>query len=557
MRSATKPSAIWCIKNAEGQTQALHVRFDHPEGKECRWRLPGANGWGLEGRKVSTLPLYGSENVRGWSKDTDVVVIAEGEKAADALLEAGFCALGTVTGAGGTPDAEALQVLEGFEVVLWPDNDGPGRAHMGRIAEALRGVAAEVRVFEWHDAPEKGDAADHLAVRSCDPRGVDRLLQDLMEAPKWASQVSLSLKSGVTPVTPLRFAEMVPPRPREYVIEGLIPKGHTTTIFGDGGSAKSVLALSAGTALAAGAEEWLGRKVQCYPVLYADFELDADEQRRRAYQVARGIFREKPPHDLLYVSGLGRPAGEILTGCLDICDAEGVGLVIVDSLGIALQGDAENARDVIEFHHKYLDPFRAAGVTLLVIDHQGKTQAGERYQNKRTFGSVYKENLARSVIQVEPSDRGAGLLTLKMRQTKNNFGPKAAPFGVRLAFTEESISVNAKELDATALAEEGTLNASDRVLLTLKEGPSYPADIAEVSGIPLGTVKNELTQLRKRGLVEYTGEVQGQARQVRLTEDGLSVTGVTDPIGSRDAVTPEEGSPLASVYVNDRGEAEF
>jgi hypothetical protein len=31
-----------------------------------------------------------------------------------------------------------------------------------------------------------------------------------------------------------------------------------------------------------------------------------------------------------------------------------------------------------------------AGVTLLVVDHQGKTQAGERYQNKRSFGSVYK-----------------------------------------------------------------------------------------------------------------------------------------------------------------------
>ena len=144
-----------------------------------------------------------------------------------------------------------------------------------------------------------------------------------------------------------------------------------------------------------------------------------------------------------------------------------------------------------------------------------------------------------------------------MRQTKNNFGPKAEPFSVRLAFTEESISVDVQELDATELAEEGTLNASDRMLLTLKEGPSYPADIAEASDIPLGTVKNELTRLRKRGLVEYTGEVQGQARQVRLTEDGLSVTRVTDPIGSCDAVTPGASRPIASVCVNERGEAEF
>jgi len=556
VRSAAKPSAVWRINNAEGETQALHVRFERPEGKKCRWRLPGASGWGLNGRKVSTLPLYGSENVAEWSKDTNVVVVVEGEKAADALLEAGLWALGTVTGAGGTPDAEALRVLEGFEVVLWPDTDDLGRAHMERIAEALRGVAAEVRIFEWHDAPEKGDAADHPALRNCDPRGVDRLLQDLMEAPKWVSQVSLSLNRGVTP---LRFAEMPPPGPREYVVEGLVPMGHATTIFGDGGSAKAVLALSAGTALAAGAEEWLGQKVINCPVLFADFELDADEQRRRAYQVARGIFLEKPPHDLLYVSGLGRPAGEVLRRCLDVCLKEGVGLLVIDSLGIALQGDAESARDVIKFHQDYLDAFRAEGIALLVIDHQGKTQAGERYQNKRTFGSVYKENLARSVLQVEPGDRGKGLLTVKIRQTKHNFGPKTEPLGARLTFSEEQITVDAHELDATELAEEQTLNAGDRVMLVLKDGPSYPLDIHEASSIPLGTVKNELTRLRKRGLAEYTGEMHPdtKAKKVRLTADGLAVTGVTDLIGSCDAVTPDEGSLRTRVYVNERGEAEF
>ena len=278
------------------------------------------------------------------------------------------------------------------------------------------------------------------------------------------------------------------------------------------------------------------------PVLYADFELDPDEQRRRAYQLARGVCLDRPPHDLLYVSGLGRPAGEVLKGCLDVCITEGIGLLIIDSLGIALQGDAEAARDVIRFHHDYLDPFRAAGVTLLVIDHQGKTQAGERYQNKRSFGSVYKENLARSVIQVEPGDRGEGLLTLKLRQTKNNFGPKVEPFGARLAFTDEKITVDAHELDATDLAEEGTLNAGDRVRLVLKSGPAFPADVAEACMMPLGTVKNALTRLRKRGLVEYTGEIDPstKARQVRLTEDGLAVTGVTDPIEGCDAVTPDE-----------------
>jgi hypothetical protein len=346
------------------------------------------------------------------------------------------------------------------------------------------------------------------------------------------------------------------PKPREYLVEGLVPKAHTTIIFGDGGSAKSVLALSAGTAIAGGADRWMGRKVENRPVLYGDFELAADEQHRRAYQVARGVSFDRPPHDLLYVSGLGRPAGEVLMGCLEVCVREGVGLFIIDSLGITLEGDAGDARDVIRFHNKYLDPFRAKGITLLVIDHQGKTQGGERYQSKRTFGSVYKEILARSVIQVEPGDRGKGLLTVKMRQKKHNFGPNVEPFGARLTFTEEQITIDTHELDATELAEEQTLNAGDRVLLVLKDGPSYPVDIADASGMPHGTVQNALTRLRQRGLVEYTGKahLQTKAKEVRLTADGCSVTGVTDPMGDCDAVTPrEEDGPLVGVYVNERG----
>src|SRR5215218_3274622 len=353
-----KPTRTWCIRDAEGELQAVHVRFDRDGGKDCFWRLPGTSEWGLKGRKLPTLPLYGSEWVKEWPESAPVVLV-EGEKARDALANIYPQTLGTVTGAESTPGPEALEVLRGRRVVLWPDNDGPGRAHMERIGAALQRIAAEVRIFGWPGAPAKGDAADHPAVLSDDEKEQKTLLNNLISASRWVSQVSPAPNKGVTPVTPLRFAYMDPPGPREYVVENLVPKGHTTSLFGDGGSAKSILALSAATAVAGGAAKWLGREMYNCPVLYADFELDADEQRRRAYQVARGICLDKPPHDLLYVSGLGRPTREVLKGCLDVCATEGIGLLIIDSLGIALQGDAEVAKDVIRFHHDYLDPFRA------------------------------------------------------------------------------------------------------------------------------------------------------------------------------------------------------
>jgi len=529
------------VRDGEGRLKANHQRIDNSDGtKDVWWEMPDGTK-GLNGTPLADLPLYGSERVHHWNTDEPVVVV-EGEKAAQALLEAGFNALGTVTGAGATPGPEALKVLHGFDVVLWADNDDPGRSHMERVAKEADGVANTVALFTWHGAPEKGDAADHPAVQSQDPELLDRLLQDLMEAPKWQGvTLSQAPNSYVTLVTPIRFSEMAPPGPREYLVEGLVPKDHATTLFGDGASAKSILALSAGTAIAGGADSWMGRKVQNCPVIYCDFELDADEQCRRAYQVAQGVNLDKPPHNLLYVSGLGRSAREVLMGCLEVCITEGVELFIIDSLGIALEGDAVEASDVIRFHNKYLDPFRAEGITLLVIDHQGKTQAGERYQGKRTFGSVYKEHLSRSVIQVEPGDRGKGLLTATLRQTKHNFGPKAEPFGAKLTFTDEMITVVQHSLDATELAQEHTLNAGDRVMLALKDDPAFPADISERAEMQHGTVKNALTDLRKRELVEYTGEVEPhtKAKEVRLTEDGCAVMGVTNVYRDGDTVTPD------------------
>ncbi len=45
----------------------------------------------------------------------------------------------------------------------------------------------------------------------------------------------------------------------------------------------------------------------------------------------------------------------------------------------------------------------------------------------------------------------------------------------------------------------------------------FPVDIAKVTGLSLNTVKNVLTKLKKQGIVETTGERNGDgAEEVRL-----------------------------------------
>jgi hypothetical protein len=315
----------------------------------------------------------------------------------------------------------------------------------------------------------------------------------------------------------VRFSDMAMPGPRRYLLKDLVLAAYVTLLYGDGGVAKSLLALALAVAIAGDSKEWLGREVESCPVLFMDFELDSEEQARRVHQLCRGQGLDTPPEDLLYMSALGHPAREAFTAALEACKEHDVGLMVVDSLGPALQGDAEAARDVIGFFQKSIEPFRAEGIAILIIDHQSRLQAGQSYQSKGAFGSVFKTNLARSVIQAQATERGEGTLTVRLRQKKHNFGPLAEPFGVKLSFSEEAVSLEAVELDASELAEEATLNATDRVKLALENGPAYPWEIAEHTGLAVKTVKNVLTGLRKQGVVEPTGEVENRTERVRLT----------------------------------------
>ena len=315
----------------------------------------------------------------------------------------------------------------------------------------------------------------------------------------------------------VRFSDMEVPAPRRYLVKGLVLAAYVTLLYGDGGVAKSLLALALAVAVAGASKHWVGSEVEKCLVLYVDFELDAEEQARRVHQICRGQGLDGPPEGLLYMSALGHTAREAFAAALKECKAHGIGLMIVDSLGPALQGDAEAARDVISFFQKSIEPFRAEGIAVLIIDHQSRIQQGQSYQSKGAFGSVFKTNLARSVIQAQATERGEGTLTVRLRQKKHNFGPLAEPFGVKLSFSEEAIGLEAVELDASELAEEATLNATDRVKLALKGGPAYPWELAEATGLAVKTVKNALTGLRKQGVVEPTGETENRTERVRLS----------------------------------------
>ena len=137
---------------------AEHMRQDLPEGKRMWWVRNG--DLGLKGYPITSIPLYGAENI-----PFEAVLCVEGEKAADAIHDAAialkYAVVATVCGASTIPTDEVLSVLKGHYVALWPDNDKPGREHMNRIAYRLALMKEwPFMVASVGIVPIKGDAAD-------------------------------------------------------------------------------------------------------------------------------------------------------------------------------------------------------------------------------------------------------------------------------------------------------------------------------------------------------------------------------------------------------------
>ena len=136
-----------------------HTRFDHADGsKEIAWGRYSPRD-GLGDHKLVDLVYRGGDVARAHRDAT--VVLTEGERAADAVWAAGYLAAGTVCGASSTPGAAVLGLFRDRHVVLWPDNDPVGMAHMSRISIRLEQVGVtSLRLVLWAGSPEHADAAD-------------------------------------------------------------------------------------------------------------------------------------------------------------------------------------------------------------------------------------------------------------------------------------------------------------------------------------------------------------------------------------------------------------
>jgi hypothetical protein len=148
------------------------VRFDP---KAFRQRKPDANGgWDWTLGDVRRVPFKLPELIEAVGAG-HVVVVAEGEKDVLSLNKLGIVAT-TNAGGAGKWRPEFSQYLRGADVVLIPDDDDSGWAHINDIAAQLKGVAARVRVLvlpthdvsDWFAAGGTREQLDALIAQAPD-----------------------------------------------------------------------------------------------------------------------------------------------------------------------------------------------------------------------------------------------------------------------------------------------------------------------------------------------------------------------------------------------------
>lgn len=183
----------------EDEHGALLFQVVRREGKQFVQRRPdGRGGWVWKGN--SRRVLFRLPRVLEAVKAGETVYIAEGEKDVLALEAAGVVATCNPMGAGKWRETYT-KALKGANVVVIRDRDKEGHAHADKIAKAVEGVAASVRIVEAVDGK---DAADHLAAGKTITEFVDVLPENPEKPNPDADAASLSEK-------PVRSADLNPP----------------------------------------------------------------------------------------------------------------------------------------------------------------------------------------------------------------------------------------------------------------------------------------------------------------------------------------------------------
>lgn len=194
-KSSRKIVAVYPYHDAAGNVVSEKVRY---EPKDFRQRWPDGKG-GYVWKKPAGAPavLYRLPAlIEGIAAGQDIFFV-EGEKDVDRLVLDWLHTTTTIEGASKDIHKQkwrpeyTTQMTGAVRVILLPDNDDAGRAHMANIAKELQGKVGEIRWLELPGLPVKGDVSDWL--------NAGHTVDELLALAKAAGPAPMPSKGKATP----------------------------------------------------------------------------------------------------------------------------------------------------------------------------------------------------------------------------------------------------------------------------------------------------------------------------------------------------------------------
>jgi hypothetical protein len=284
-----------------------------------------------------------------------------------------------------------------------------------------------------------------------------------------------------------------------WLLSDLVSGVGATSIFGAGGSLKSLLAMAIGISVAANSSSPLNRQPRKHGTVgYLDWEADAATHKERLEAICRGSHLDMP--EALHYRREAMPLRRSAPAIARWCDETDCVLLIVDSVMLARGGDAFGPEETLAMYAALREINRPA----LLVDHVKKEAKGRGGQG--AYGSVVNENSARLQWELKRTDLPDGEAGLRLVFHKGNNVRRLGDQTWVVRIEDEDDAMHCTTFTASSF-EDGEATTSEQIIgILARQGPMTAGQLADELEKQPNAVRARLSKMHQRGDVFKSGD---------------------------------------------------
>lgn len=499
------PIAKFYYRDLQGNVIASVVRYEPDGTRESKTFRPyhfrlvdGERRWGPGAPEVR--PLYRLADI----VTHDCVVLCEGEGCADALASLGIAATSAMQGAEAPIGKTEWHYLSGKQVVIWPDNDPPGRAYADRVAAHLTLLGCRVLMVQVPaGARPKWDAADAVAEQ------VD--CKALIEGAVPFTKAHAGMR-----LYTLEELESLPDP--EWIVDKLLTESGLSMLWAGSDAYKTFVAIDMGMSIATGLP-WHGHIVRHGLVVYVAAE-DATGVRSRmiGWRETRGKDNNlSSPKIRIFKDGfaLVEDAQKLVEAIVNL--GEMPVLVVLDTVARTFGAGNENQTQDMNAYIRAADLIRGVtGAAVMVVHHTGRNEEKERGNLALraacdTIIAVKRSGDQVALVNTPPSGKQKNAeshIDINLRMQKVSFMRNSVECSTLVVMPDGATLPEDNDTPKRPPADVSRVGKIERQILGLLAETGLELGIIRIAamlGINKGTTSTSVHNLEAKGFIEKSG----------------------------------------------------